>query len=151
MKEAKEITNENALEIYPHLDKEGKKKFKQLYPEFFMENFGYEAACKKLGFDPVEKLPFKNPTDKFEKRANANMKLDIQREAIGNHPGINAAKHFPVFKQTASGLVFSFTFYVLWDSYSFAFVGAPFVFCSSEEAADFGKNNEDLYTEIFTR
>lgn len=103
-----EITKEDALTFYPHLDEEGKQLFKERYKDFFSET-GYEAACKKLGLNPQEELPYADPKTKRQRKLNAFTKLDIQREAIGNHPGIEARKWFPVFKVTSTGLVFSFS------------------------------------------
>lgn len=145
-----ELTKEDALTFYPHLDAAGKELFKERYKDFFAE-CGYEAACKKLGLNPQEELPYQNPKTKRQKKLNAFTKLDIQREAIGNHPDIDARKWYPVFKVTPSGLVFSYSYYEIWYSYSVAYVGAPFVFCTSEEAAEFGKNNVNEYNEIFSK
>lgn len=144
-----EITKEDALTFYHHLDAEGKQLFKERYKDFFAET-GYEAACKKLGLDPQE-LPYPSATTKRQRKLNAFTKLDIQREAIGNYPAIEATKWYPVFKVTSTGLVFSDAFCEGWGSYSYAVVGAPFVFCTSEEAAEFGKNNEPGYNEIFSK
>lgn len=145
-----EITKEDALTFYPHLDAEGKQLFKERYQDFFSE-VGYEAACKKLGLNPQEELLYPDPKTKRQRKLNAFTQLDIQREAIGNHPGAEARKWFPVFKVTPSGLVFSDSLYGSWDSGSYADVGAPFVFCTSEEAAEFGKNNVSGYNEIFSK
>lgn len=143
-----EITKEDALTFYPHLNEEGKKLFKERYADFFSE-LGYEAACKKLGLNPKEQLPYANPQTKRQRKLNAFTELDIQREAIGNHPGIKETKWYPVFKVTETGLVFSHTGYGFWYSSSSAYVGAPFVFSTSDEAAEFGKNNVKEYNEIF--
>ncbi len=145
-----EITQDDALTFYSHLDEKGKQLFKDRYKDFFVEA-GYEAACKKLALNPQEALPYPSAETKRQKKLNAFTKLDIQREAIGNHPSIEARKWYPVFKVTTSGLVFSLTNYEGWNSGSYAFVGAPFVFCTSEEAADFGKNNVKEYNEIFSK
>lgn len=146
----KELTQEDALTLYPHLDEAGKKLFKERYKEFFEEQ-GYEAACKKLGLNPQEELPYPDPKTKRQRKLNAFVQLDIQREAIGNHPGINEKKWYPVFRVTEKGLVFLYTNYEDWNSYSNASVGAPFVFKTSEEAAEFGKNNVSGYNEIFSK
>lgn len=145
-----EITKEDALTFYPHLDEKGKELFKERYKDFFAE-CGYEAACKKLGLNPQEELPYPSPKTKRQRKLNAFTQLDIQREAIGNHPGIKETKWYPVFKVTETGLVFSHTHFGIWGSLSYAFVGAPFVFCTSEEAAEFGKNNVPGYNEIFSK
>ena len=145
-----EITKEDALTFYHHLDAKGKELFKERYKDFFTE-CGYEAACKKLGLNPQEELPYPSPKTKRQRKLNEFTKLDIQREAIGNHPSIYATKWYPVFKVTPTGLVFSYTDYGLWYSSSYAYVGAPFVFSTSEEAAEFGKNNVSGYNEIFSK
>lgn len=146
----KEITKDDALTFYPHLDESGKQLFKERYKEFFLED-GYEAACKKLGLNPKDEIPYPDPKTKRQKKSNAFTQLAIQREAIGNYPGIDDRKWYPVFKVTPSGLVFSFADYEDWVSSSIAIVGAPFVFKTSEEAAEFGKNNVSGYNEIFSK
>lgn len=145
-----EITKEDALTFYPHLDESGKQLFKERYKEFFAES-GYEGACKKLGLNPQDEIPYPDPKTKRQRKINAFTQLDIQREAIGNHPGIKDTKWFPVFKVTETGLVFSDTSCEGWKSDSTATVGAPFVFKTSEEAAEFGKNNVSGYNEIFSK
>lgn len=150
MKKTKELTREDAMEIYSQLNEAGQQQFKEKYKEFFEEQ-GYEAACKKLALDPKEELPYSSAKTKRQKKLNAFTQLDIQREAIGEYPGIEDRKWYPIFKVTPSGLVFSHTLYEYWYSYSSAYVGAPFVFSSSDQAAEFGESNVSLYNEIFSK
>lgn len=113
--EAKQFSQEAALKIYSQLDKNGKKLLEDEFGKDFFTiveaSLSYELACKKFGYDPDAILPYKNPANKLEKVANANMKLYIMREAIGNFPKNNEQKWYPVFEMTPSGLVLSYTYY----------------------------------------
>lgn len=150
--QTQQISKTKAIELYKQVDDNGKKWLENEFgKDFFYDEQGslcYEAACKKLGKNAQAELPFKKPTTKRQKKANAFIKLDILREAHGKHPGIDDRKWYPVFKMTKAGFVFSNTDYEGWGSGTAAFVGSPFVFFTSEEAADFGKNNNALYNEI---
>lgn len=55
---------------------------------------------------------------------------------------------FPIFTWTETGLVFSYTTYESWLSYSDAAVGAPFVLSTSDDAAEFAKENLPIYTKF---
>lgn len=70
--------------------------------------FTWEDVCKEDRICPVNSLPFKNPSNKIEKRINANFKLakisDVLNENISlNWLDSNSKKWYNWYKYTGSG------------------------------------------------
>lgn len=86
--------------------------------EFFTTNImdiviSYEAACEHLGKNPIEELPYNNPTTNRHRYLNACAMLDIISEAlldgtILDWENYNQQKWWPWFNKYKSGSGFRF-------------------------------------------
>ena len=76
--------------------------------------FTWEDVCKEDGICPINSLPFKNPSNKIERKTNAVFKLskiaDILNEKISlDWSNSNSKKWFNWYTYTGSGWVYHFS------------------------------------------
>lgn len=101
-------------------------------------------------------LPFADPQHKEEERDNASRMIrkiielnNRNKKFVADYLNPNQEKWFPVGKWTVAGLVFSDTGYEDWDSHADAFVGAPFVSPTSNEAERICKEYISIYEKFW--
>lgn len=161
MSETKTLSKPAALAMYKQMDANGKKLMEQEFgKEFFKESDitgkikSYEDACKHLGLDPDEQLPYKKPSTKRQRVANARMNLDIIAEALQNgwSPDWNnrdEKKWWPWFEWKKSGFAFSLSDCDLWFTRST--VSSRLCFPTEAVSDFFGKQFIDLHNEVLTK
>ena len=149
-----ELTEVEALQLYKESSDNGRvvliQKFgKELFAD---KNNVFEAACAKLGKDPVKELPWSNPIDAEQEADNAFVMLRIIVKAkvgdwVPDWTKSSQYKWFPVFDMAGFG--FSRSSYV--HSYSYAFVGSRLCLPTEEMADEHGRECEHLYKKLLTK
>lgn len=97
-------------------------------PDIIPEILTYEEACKIL------KLDLKKDRDAMQRTIVICEAFRKELKFKVNYKNTSQQRWWPVHRMTSAGLVFSYSDYEFWISYSFAGVGAPFVLPTSSVA-----------------
>jgi hypothetical protein len=153
------ISKDNALKAFNEGCSDVKKVLNNLFgPETFrpkniMDQVKtYEDACKLLGIDPQERLPFEDPGSKDDAAINAYAKIFIISKALNEEwtpdwKNSSQPKYYPWFDMQA-GSGFSYDGCV--NSRSGSCVGSRLCFKSRELAEYAGKQFLSIYKDAFT-
>lgn len=127
----------------------------------------FEAFCKsknlQITYDPALRrsaehayLPYEKPADAQDEHDNASHMIrkiielnNKEKQFIPDYLDADQYKWFPVGRWTETGLVFSHTYYESWNSFTNAFVGAPFVSPTWQEAERIFKEFLPIYEKYF--
>lgn len=153
------IELENALAAHSGAGKEGKKLLEDLFgAEIFIPKSitdrvkTFEDACKVVGVDPDDVLPFSDAENNDQKAINAFAKLRVIAKALneGWEPdwtNSNQNKYTPYLKANPSGSGFSCSDYGLW--YAVTCVGSRLCFKTSDLAMYAATQFEGIYNDFF--
>ena len=152
-----EVVHGNAINAYKNANEEGKKILADLFGKNKLEVSitervkTYEDACEVLGIDPIEILPFANPTTGDQKACNLLMQLRIINRAlcedwVADFNDGSQRKWRPWFEYNSSSS--SFRFYDSCSVFSHAGAGSGvrLVFKTEELANYFGKQFLELHS-----
>ena len=133
MSEVVEISKANARKAYKAAPTEFKKVLSDLIgtdvlnADVMERVKSYEDACFDLGLDPEEELPYLNPVNARQERANCRAQADIIADAlcegwVPDHTTQSQTKYEVRAVMVASGRGFAFSDAV--SGYTHSFVGA---------------------------
>lgn len=106
------------------------------------------------GVTEEQVIPFKNPTEEYQKGANAAVKLFLLAEVLNegwrpNWDDDDEYKYYPYFwMESEAGGGSGFSFYVCVGDYSLSLFGSRLVFRSRELAIYAGTQFEAVYREF---
>ncbi|QTE37520.1 hypothetical protein J3L18_00180 [Mucilaginibacter gossypii] len=117
----------------------------------------YEDACKVLGIDAKEDLPYANPDNGKQTFLNAVAKIETFAKAINLEdngdewiPGTYTSTYIPYFDlDVPSGFGFSYSDYVTWDAATS--VGSRLSYRSRAHAEHAGRCLESTYREMMVK
>lgn len=155
--------------LYSSAGEEGKALLEKKYGKDFFSDKGwtelFDKFCKdnnnliitqdshKARNEPgYTYLPHAQPVGPEEEHDNASRMIrtiiaynNKKKEFKTDYKNKKQYRYFPVFEMKETGLVFSNTSYEGWNSGSFAFVGAPFVSPTHEDAMAIAKEYLPIY------
>ena len=150
------MTEENARRHYPSASPELKALLEDTFgKKFFSAKIidrvqSFEDACREKGCDPLTVLPYRLPSNDFEKALNALAKAWIIIEVINEDwkadlSNTSQSKYYPWFEQKPG---FGLSYHVCVDWYSFTICGVRFALATAEKAIYVGKQFIDIYQEF---
>ncbi|MFA6057255.1 MAG: hypothetical protein WC756_03575 [Taibaiella sp.] len=110
----------------------------------FKQFNSWEDICKHKGVDPVQSLPFPEPTTSYEVGMNAFHKVTTIREVLNEGTEHDGYYYYPWFDRSGGG--FSFVGYRC--AYTGSRVGARLSYNTSDIATHAGKTFIEEYKEL---
>ena len=151
-----QISEENAMKHYPSAQPDMKAALEDTFgKKFFSTKIidrvqSFEDACREKGCDPLTVLPYRSPSNDFEKALNALAKIWIIIEVINEGwkaelSNTSQSKYYPWFEQKP-GFGLSYSVCACW--YTTTCCGVRFALATAEKAVYVGKQFIDIYQEF---